>query len=247
MAENLDSTNVFVVLAPIPLRDFPIWYAPDTQIQVEPTIVFVSRSTLRRTEASIGVLVAPQLTSVGFGDPSKYALGRGFTGALNLSPRWALRSDLLWTEQHFVAGRDEYKAPYGFWSHKIAPYETEGHAKVLEWALAARTEWLRARRWRVFAHAGVVSWWVLSEECNYYYVETGPYPALTRHWKAIQTQEHWFAMARGGVGVGRALWPGIELQVELFAQSPLKGIGYGKVDLYSQGIAFSIHKVFYKK
>jgi hypothetical protein len=166
--------------------------------------------------------------------------GIGVTGEYKFAPRWAIRSDLLWSKKRYVAHKGEYIPPTGFWTRQIVPTETEGDCNVAQWGLLLRFDYLRASKWNLYVAAGASSWWMLDERYDYYYVE--PDTDLVQNWSASKMSAQLFNIGQIGLGGDYKLSSNLNIGVEVFAELPFAGIGHGNVHLFSKGVSLSIKR-----
>jgi hypothetical protein len=166
--------------------------------------------------------------------------GIGVTGEYKFAPRWAIRSDLMWSKKRYVAHKGEYIPPTGFWTRQIVPTEIEGDCNVAQWGLLLRFDYLRASKWKLYVAAGASSWWILDERYDYYYIE--PDADLVQNWSTSKISAQLFNMGQIGLGGDYKLSSNLNIGVEVFAELPFSGIGHGNVHLFSKGVSLSIKR-----
>ncbi len=101
----------------------------------------------------------------------------------------------------------------------------------------------KKQRW--FASAGASTYIMTGEYYGYDYTYNGNRVQAAR---AIRdsTSTYAFSILNLSAGFERALNKRFSLQVEPYFKIPMKGLGYGKLDLTSYGIYFSVKYRFYK-
>lgn len=189
---------------------------------------------------TIGISAAPEAVSVGFDTDLMQGYSIGILTEYRFVRRFSLSAQGFYSNKHYSASTGEFAPPRGAWANGIAPLETIGECSMLEARLALRTELLQKQKWNLVATTGVSSWWMLQEKYDYDF----PDPTPDRYWQSTNTSTFWWAMAQVGLGVEMKLTKHLSIQADLYSQIPLKGVGRGKTQLYSQGLAFSLRRSF---
>ncbi|MDX1939770.1 MAG: hypothetical protein SFU99_04415 [Saprospiraceae bacterium] len=188
---------------------------------------------------TLGLFGAPESASVGFNDPSRKGYSFGFLIEYQFAKRFSVNAQGMYAKKHYIAGKgDFYRA--GGWPYQISPIETTGDCNILGSTITLRSELLQKPKWNLIANTGIATWWMLREE--YYYKYDRHYPGLIYEWESNETLAHWWAIAQAGLGVEAKLTSKLSIQADLFMQIPLQGVGHGKVELYSKGLALSLRR-----
>ncbi|MDX2067929.1 MAG: outer membrane beta-barrel protein [Haliscomenobacter sp.] len=188
----------------------------------------------------IGLSAGPDLASVNANGSTAYGLNAGLAFDYRLGKRWVFQASGQYLLKNYIADQKEYVAPKGFWPTRSYPNSTEGTCDMLQWSVDLRYNWLAKPKFQSFVSLGSSSWTILKEEYEFYYAKD--YPGLLYHWSSSQDKNYWFSMTQMGIGIEKTIRPGLSLQVNWFAQMPLKGVGNGKVEIYSSGLGFMVHK-----
>lgn len=189
---------------------------------------------------TVGISAAPEAVSVGFDTDLMQGYSIGILTEYRFMRRFSLSAQGFYSNKHYSASAGEFTPPRGTWANGIVPLKTIGECNMLEARLALRTELLQKQKWNLVATTGVSSWWMLQEKYNYDF----PDPTPDRYWQSTNTSTFWWAMAQVGLGVEMELSKHLSIQADFYSQIPLKGVGRGKAQLYSQGLAFSLRRSF---
>ncbi len=188
----------------------------------------------------IGLSAGPDLASVNANGSTAYGLNAGLAFDYRIGKRWVFQASGQYLLKNYIADQKEYVAPTGFWPTRSYPNSTEGTCDMLQWSVDLRYNWLAKPKFKSFVSLGSSSWTILKEEYEFYYAKD--YPGLLYHWSSSQDKNYWLSMAQMGIGIEKTIRPGLSLQLNWFAQMPLKGVGNGKVEIYSSGLGFMVHK-----
>jgi hypothetical protein len=188
----------------------------------------------------LGLSAGPDLASVNGNGSTSYGLNAGLAFDYRIGKRWVFQASGQYLLKNYIADQKEYVAPKGFWPTRSYPKSTEGTCDMLQWSVDLRYNWLAKPKFKSFISLGSSSWTILKEEYEFYYAKE--YPGLIYHWSSTQDKNYWLSMAQMGIGIEKTIRPGLSLQLNWFAQMPLQGVGNGKVEIYSSGLGFMVHK-----
>lgn len=188
----------------------------------------------RSTHLAIGPAFSASLHSIGWGDFSKNGWKAGIYSEFQYQGRFALGLGAGFLRMNYLAGKGEYKPPYGFWTNMTAPESTRGLCNVLEVPALLKYYPGGYSGNGFFLSAGISSYILLMEEYWYRYpVED---PDLIRWWQTKEDQAHWFAIGQLSAGYQAAVGQRWALQMGPYLQAPLSGVGHGQVEIYSLGV-----------
>lgn len=220
-------------LSPIQYENLP---EVDQFIQIHPE----KKPVAKAKSWGIGLSAGPDLASVNGNGSTAYGLNAGLAFDYRIGKRWVFQGSGQYLLKNYIADQREYVAPKGFWPTRSYPKSTEGTCDMLQWSVDLRYNWLAKPKFQSFVSLGSSSWTILKEEYEFYYAKD--YPGLIYNWSSGQNKNYWFSMAQMGIGVEKTIRPGLSLQLNWFAQMPLRGVGNGKVEIYSSGLGFMVHK-----
>ncbi|WP_373552206.1 outer membrane beta-barrel protein [Haliscomenobacter sp.] len=188
----------------------------------------------------LGLSAGPDLASVNADGSTAYGLNAGLAFDYRIGRRWVFQASGQYLLKNYIADQREYVAPSGFWPTRSYPSSTEGTCDMLQWSVDLRYNWLAKPKFKSFISLGSSSWTILKEKYEFYYAKD--YPGLIYDWSSGQNKNYWLSMAQMGIGIEKTIRPGLSLQLNWFAQMPLQGVGNGKVEIYSSGLGFMVHK-----
>lgn len=211
-------------------------------LDVEPNDeVFPSTRPVPVTKSwGLGLSAGPDLASVNANGSTSYGFNAGLAFDYRVGKRWVFQASGQYLLKNYIADKQEYLAPGGFWPTHSYPASTEGTCDMLQWSIDLRYNWLAKPKWNSFITLGSSSWTIMNEKYEFYYSKY--YPGLIQHWESGQNKNYWFSLAQMSVGFEKNLRPGLSLQVNWFGQVPFRGVGNGKVEIYSSGLGFMVRK-----
>lgn len=191
---------------------------------------------------AVGVVVSPDLSTAGsvsnFYDPGYKG---GILAEYAITKNISLVSGLAISNLKYKAYGEAYDPP-PYWNSGVMPDETTALCVVLDIPLNLKANLINFDRSRFFATAGLSSYIMLSEEYNFRYEGGGS--GLQSSWSDRTGTRYWLSNAGFSVGFEYDLSPQWSLRAEPHIKVPLKGVGWGEVNLYSLGSFFSLNYKF---
>lgn len=191
---------------------------------------------------AVGVVVSPDLSTVGsvsnFDNPGYKG---GILAEYSLTKNISLVSGVAISNVRYKAYGQEYNPPQS-WNYGVPPDQAAAVCLVLDIPLNLKANIFNFNRSRIFATAGVSSYIMLHEDYQFSY--SGDAANLERSWSDRTGTRHWFSNAGLSIGFEYDLSPNWSLRAEPHIKIPLKGVGWGDVDLYSMGSFLSINYRF---
>ncbi len=192
---------------------------------------------------AIGIVVSPDLSTAG-GVSNFY--NPGFKGGVlaeySLTKNISLISGVTISNLKYQADGQEYNPPQG-WNYGQMPDQTIAVCLVLDIPLNLKANLFNFDRSRIFATAGLSSYIMLNEDYQFRY-DNSNQAGLESSWSDATGTRHWFSNAGFSVGIEYDLSPTWSIRAEPHLKVPLKGVGWGDVDLYSMGSSVSINYRF---
>ena len=208
------------------------------------------RSGFDNTRGRFGITVvaAPDFSRT----PQGGAMGTGDAmGAFvhyQVLPRWGITTGVLYTNKKYWGKGAEYRPPYGYWkalTNGVVPDRIDGTCSMYEVPVAVTFDIVSTRKTRLFASAGLSSYFVQSEE--YYYHFDAPNPGAVNGWTGKKPSTLWFGIGTLSAGLDFRASRTLSLGIEPYFKVPLEGMGWADVDLYSTGVMFAVRYHFAKK
>lgn len=176
------------------------------------------------------------MSNVKFTNMDKIGYNVGLQVGYRITDHWSVNTGLLYTRKNYtVAGKDWTKT--GWWRYTDM-HSVEGYCKMFEIPLNVRYDIAVNKKQRWFAGTGASSYIMKSEYYNYDYTYNGARGQAD--WTRDSTSSYLFSILNISAGFEQTLSTRFSLQAEPYFKIPLKGLGYGKLNLNSYGINFSV-------
>jgi hypothetical protein len=191
-----------------------------------------------RSRLGLRLLLAPDLSTVGFSRPDEISTNIGLELSYQLSPRWRLATGLLKARKVYAAEAGDYGKD-GFWYNRTLPDDINAVCQVLDIPLNIGYQVFARGKSAVTLNTGLSSYVMLSEAYDYYY-QGGYGMPYTKTWEVRNQNRHLFSIYNLSALYSHRLTPSMAWGIEPFIKVPLAGVGAGRVKLASGGIFFSL-------
>jgi hypothetical protein len=189
----------------------------------------------------IGLMYGSDVTAVHSVAPEKLSNSFGLTVGYQFYDHLSVNTGAIYTQKNYSAnGKDFHHTMPGL--NYPVEYVT-GNCNMWEVPLTLRYDFDRVANTTFFINGGASTYFMMHE--NYVYYTHAVYnwtlvPVQTPAIPYNTNQSYLFAVIDFSLGVEQKISKSFSLQVEPFVKIPTKGIGYGKLDLSSYGINFSL-------
>jgi hypothetical protein len=191
---------------------------------------------------SISVLAGPDLTHVNRAAASEAGFNIGATAQLQITKRFAIQTGVIYTKKSYTAHGNDFHPPKDYWLAYVDLKKVEGSCWMLDIPVNIRYDIVQSRRGRVFASAGVSSYIMTKEDYDYYYYYNSV--NSTGSWLNKTGSTDLFSVGNVSAGYERMIGRNVSFQLEPYFKVPLRGVGFGKIDLSSYGLYLSMRYSF---
>lgn len=191
---------------------------------------------------SVSLMGGPDLSTVGgmsqFRSPGhKYGIAIEYYLTDNL----AISAGAQRSKVRYQASGSEYGAPNGYFQSST-PSEVYGRCILIDIPINLKYEFWNFDRSRLYATAGLSSYVMLDEDYQFEYDNAGYSTSNKKQrWHERTGTGYWMSNATLSVGYELDMSRNVSLRAAPFVKLPLKGVGWGDVNLYSLGSFFSIN------
>jgi hypothetical protein len=191
---------------------------------------------VRQPRFYIGLVAAPDLTTVKFVDVERPKLNIGVVLEYRLTNRLRVSTGLLRANKEYYARREDYD-----WSAYPRAQTrnftwVDGACTVLDVPLNLRYDAVVRPQARLFGSVGLSSFFMQRERYSYDYTEYNKTYLWERSY--VNENRHLFSVLNLSFGYEHRLGTHLSLQAEPYVKLPLGGVGAGKVQLTSGGVFF---------
>src|SRR5579871_6884483 len=203
---------------------------------------FVDRSL------QIGVLFAPEFSKVKYiYDNNRLGNSFGITLGYQLSGKLSLNSGIIISKKYYQANDKQFHGPQNAAGTNNDIEFVNASANVIDIPLNIRFNYFTDGNSTFFVNGGLSSYLMKKEDFDYYchyYNNNGGFQVQAARWvpqpEAPPSKNNLFSIINLSTGFETAINNSFSFQFEPYMKLPLKGVGFGKVDLSSYGIIFSL-------
>ncbi|MDZ7721225.1 MAG: outer membrane beta-barrel protein [Balneolaceae bacterium] len=191
---------------------------------------------------AVGVVLSPDLSTVdGVSNFDTPGFKGGVLAEYSLSKHFSLISGVAISNVKYKANGSEYNPPQA-WNNGVMPDQTSAMCVILDIPVSLKANLFNFDRSRIFATAGLSSYIMMNEDYQFQY--DGNPAGMENSWSEATGTRHWFSNAGFSIGIEYDLSPTWSIRAEPHLKIPLKGVGWGDVELYSMGSFVSLNYRF---
>jgi hypothetical protein len=181
---------------------------------------------------------SPDISSTGLKNLTKPGTAVSLLIEYSFLPKLYFQTGLVRSSKVYNAKAGEYEWPDDWNNQKARPTSIDALCKVIEIPLNLRFDISQNERSRWFVSAGASSYYMQKEKYDYNY-PAHSYGILWPDYKT-STGWYWLSHLNASAGFEYRFSKKLSLLAEPYVRVPVKKVGYGKVDLFSAGMWFSI-------
>ncbi|MCF2446057.1 PorT family protein [Dyadobacter sp. CY345] len=181
---------------------------------------------------------SPDLSSVGLKNFTKPGTAVSLLIEYSFLPKLYFQTGLMRSSKGYNAKPGEYEWPSYWNDQKARPTSVDAICKVIEVPLNLRYDISQSDRSRWFVGAGTSSYYMQDEKYEYNYA---PHTYNAKYYEQnAATGWYWLSHLNASAGYEYRFSNKLSLLAEPYVRVPIKKVGYGKVNLFTTGIWFSI-------
>ena len=181
---------------------------------------------------------SPDISSVGLKNFTKPGTAVSLLIEYSFLPKLYFQTGLIRSSKGYNAKPGEYEWPSSWNDQKARPISVDAICKVIEVPLNLRYDISQNDRSRWFVGAGASSYYMQDEKYEYNYA---PHTYnIIWYEKEAATGWYWLSHLNASAGYEYRFSKKLSLLAEPYVRIPIKKVGYGKVNLFSTGVWFSI-------
>ncbi|HEV7378937.1 MAG TPA: hypothetical protein VGN64_04040 [Dyadobacter sp.] len=179
---------------------------------------------------------SPDMTTVGLKNFTKPGSAVSLKLEYSILRKLYIQTGVVRSVKDYRARGGEYAlSPYV--TNINTPYSVDGMCTMIEIPLGLRYDLTQTEKSRWFAGAGMSSYYVQKEKYTYQYEQY-----VHGQYTGWQGKTGWFLLSHlnASAGYERRISNQLSIMAEPYIQLPLKGVGYGKVNLITTGMWLSV-------
>ncbi|MFI5155412.1 MAG: hypothetical protein ACHQEM_04475 [Chitinophagales bacterium] len=218
-------------------------------VQLSAAAITQSKNTQRVLRMSralkIGLLYGSDVTSVHSVAPDKLSNNFGLTIGYQFFDHLSINTGAIYTKKNYSANEQDFNPPPSPASLYGRDFEyASGNCNMWEIPLTIRYDFDRIGNTTLFVNGGASTYVMMHENYVFYshYFNSGGV-LVPWHTEAVQyntNETYLFAVIDFSLGVEQKISKSFSFQIEPFFKIPVKGVGYGNLDLSSFGANLSL-------
>jgi len=200
-----------------------------------------SKSLRINRTLQFGLSLAPDFSSVNSLAGDKPGSTIGLTLDYQFANHWYLSTGLLLDRKNYAARAQDYHVPYDYYRlngiHNVD--FVKGSFSMLEIPLNLRYDFSVTGNTLFFASAGVSSYLMTNENCNYYFNAYGP-GTVFKSFNYSNNGNYLFSTINLSLGVETGISDDLSLLVSPYIKLPSQNIGFGQISMSSVGVTFAL-------
>lgn len=192
----------------------------------------------------ISLLAGPDMSNVRFTDIDKFGYNVGLQLAYRFNNRWSVNTGLTYTRKNYTAQGKDFTKPVGNYWYNADVKKIAGDCVMFDIPLNVRYDLSIRPKTRWFVSAGASSYIMTDQNYTVDYLYNG-IPRTYPH-EEYTSSTYLFSIVNLSAGFETKLNKRLSLQAEPYFKLPTRGLGYGKLDLNSYGLYFSLRYQLHK-
>ncbi len=215
-------------------------------IQADSMIAALANAALPERDTSIksntifpievGMLVGSDMSNVNFQGADRMGLNFGISVGYRINQRWQINTGLIHTKKYYQARGKDFHPPKGYWTDYVKLDLVAGNCSMWEIPLNVRYDLSLTRKGSWFISSGLSTYLMQQEDYDYHYWSNGNF--YTRHKGYPSSEKSILGILNLSGGFEKNFTPHVSVQIEPYMRIPLKGIGFGNMQMNSFGTNF---------
>jgi hypothetical protein len=194
---------------------------------------------------SVGVLFAPEFSTTRLNHYSSPGESLGLRIGYRFSNRFSINTGIIRSTKKYKDDAGEYNTNPNYWKNRtngVIPVEIKGRCLVVEVPLDIQFDAIQGRKSRLFASAGISSYFMLSQSYNYQF--DTPNPGADNGWRTSESESYWFGVGMISAGYEREIHPALMIGIEPYLKVALTEVGWPNINLLSTGAYVTLRYKF---
>lgn len=190
-----------------------------------------------KMKGAFSVLAALDLTEVRGAGQQKLSENVGILYTYPFTNRLSMSTGVLYSKKNYNSPFSYYKPEHSY-AESHVPKDVSAVCDVLSVPIWFNYQISSGKKYAISISSGLSSLFMLKEKYEFSY-EGNEYKSYTSEYTIRGKNQHYFGVADFSVSVDRKINEKLSIGIRPFVQIPLTGIGYGRTNLQSKGIALT--------
>ena len=210
-------------------KDIP---APAAEVAKKPG---AEQNSTNPSKWEFGILTGPDFSNVDFQYNYKTGFNLGLTVGYRISNRLQVNTGLIYTKKYYKVDGEDFYPPKHSWISYQDVLDAKGSCNMFEIPINLRYDFAYNQKSRWFASTGLSSYIMNKQYYDCRYLNN---MGQESNWAKTEdsTYKYLFSTLNFSIGYERALGRNFSIQAEPYFRLPMKGLGYGSIDMNSYGL-----------
>ena len=187
----------------------------------------------------IGASFGTDQSSIHGTTPGSFGWSGGITFQYDLTKRISVNTGFTITKKFYEAKSKDFHPPKHYWTSYVNLQSVVGDCQMWEIPVQIRYDLFSKKSNRVFLNSGISNYIMRRQRYEYHYLNGNNNPAV-RKWETTSQSNYWLGILNISAGIEKNLNRSLSFQLEPYIKIPLKGVGFGNMDISSYGMLFSL-------
>ena len=211
---------------------------PDDSAILEKSAIKTPKKIKSNQKLIIGIVAGPDVSAVKNNFMNQSGFNTGLLLGYKISDRWSLHSGALYTKKKYAAKGKDFHPPKNYWINNVYLHQLEGDCSMFDIPINVRYAIPSGKKHNLFFSAGLSTYLMNKETYRYDYTLNGI--ESNSEWTNNKNSAFLFSILNVSAGFEKKINNTFSIQAEPYLKAPLKGIGFGNMQLNSYGIYFSL-------
>ncbi len=220
-----------------------------TKTEIEPTLNKEEKAVTEKKGKTkskknnfffLSLSAGPDISFVSSGKPGSVKIVGGAGFGYSMKNGISFRTGFYSGRKVYTTSPEAYHPPSGFSQYYPILGNIAADCMVYEIPLSVSYNFKSKTKGNWFTGAGVSSLIMKSEEYSFDFKYSANGPIYKGNWSVNNENKHYFSILTLSGGYQKQLSKAVSLSAEPYLKIPLQGIGYGKVNLNSTGVVFTL-------
>ena len=192
-----------------------------------------------RKSFSVSFSLGPDVSAIHLNNAGKIEPAFGLGISYAFASKWSIKSGIFFEKKVYEAAPSDYHAPARFTNYFPDLKNISADCELIELPLVVSYYFSASPTYSWLASAGISSFLMKTEDYDYLSKNASGQSSYYNY-VIHNKNEHFLSSIRLSAGYQKKLSNNFSIVAEPYFNVPLSGIGYGKVNLYSAGVLFTL-------
>jgi hypothetical protein len=193
----------------------------------------------KRNSFFVSLSAGPDISALGVRSLGKITMTYGAGIGFSFHDKFSIRTGFYSARKIYTASPDEYHPPSSFWTYYPNLKKVDADCRVFEIPLLVSYNFNNSGKYSLYGTLGISSYLMKRETYDYLYKNSSG-QLVNRKYTIRDKNHHYFSVLTLAGGYRRKINNTFSFMAEPYLKIPFDGIGFGKMQLNSAGVLFSL-------